>query len=225
MSSSAIPKATPFDSAVAEVQAKIEEMKTTLATLLRLQADYGGAPTAMARGGETEISHDSFFGMTIGDASKKYLSMVKVTKSTADIAEALERGGLKHSSKSFATTVRSILGAREDFTRVPNGDWGLSDWYPGQGRGKKTKPEKPAKAKAGVKAKKTSRPAGAMTRKEKILNVMQADRQKVWTAGDVANAIQDERRLIQATMSVMTKEGELTKNPSGGYLLPKPQAA
>ncbi len=27
--------------------------------------------------------------------------MVKVTKSTADIAEALEHGGLKHSSKDF----------------------------------------------------------------------------------------------------------------------------
>src|SRR5438477_13138557 len=102
MSSSAIPKATPFDSAVAEVQAKIEEMKTTLATLLRLQTEYGGAPSGPARGGgETEISHDSFFGMTIADAAKKYLGMVKATKSTAVIAEALERGGLKHSSKSF----------------------------------------------------------------------------------------------------------------------------
>lgn len=154
MSTSVIPKTTPFDAAVAEVQAKIEELKTTLATLLRLQAEQGGAPSLSAglRGGETEISHDTFFNMTIGEAAKKYLAIVKTTKSTAEIAEGLERGGLKHSSKSFPTTVRSIIGAREDFTRVPNGDWGLTEWYPGMGRGKKPRNEKPKKkAKAGAR--------------------------------------------------------------------------
>jgi hypothetical protein len=154
MSSIAISKATPFDAAVAEVQLKIEELKTTLATLLRLQAEQGGAPspTGGSRGGEAEISHDTFFNMTIGEAAKKYLSIVKTTKSTAEIAEGLERGGLKHSSKSFTTTVRSIIGVREDFTRVPNGDWGLTEWYPGMGRGKKPKAKKPKRArKAGPK--------------------------------------------------------------------------
>ena len=56
--------------------------------------------------------------------------MVKATKATGDIASALELGGLKHSSKDFNTTVRSVLGGREDFLRV-NGDWGLTEWYPG----------------------------------------------------------------------------------------------
>jgi len=99
----------------------------------------------VSRGGETEISHDSFFNMTIADAVKKYLAMVKVTKSTSDISAGLERGGLKHSSKDFSTTVRSILGQREEFTRVPNGDWGLTVWYPGLGRGRKAKSEKTKK--------------------------------------------------------------------------------
>jgi len=145
MSSTAVPKTTPYDPAVAEVHAKLEELKTTLATLLRLQAEYGGSPAIAPsnRGGDSEISHDSFFNMTIGDAAKKYLGMVKVTKSTADIAQALEQGGLKHSSKDFPTTVRSILGPREDFTRVPNGDWGLTEWY---GR-KKLKAEKSKRRK------------------------------------------------------------------------------
>lgn len=149
MSSGAIPKSTPFDAAIAEVRLKIDELTTTLGTLLRLQAEQGGSISPVtSRGGEAEISHDTFFNMTIGEAAKKFLAMVKTTKSTAEIAEGLERGGLKHSSKSFATTVRSIIGAREDFTRVPNGDWGLTEWYPGMGRGRKPTKEKPKRRKA-----------------------------------------------------------------------------
>ena len=217
MSSSAFPKATPFDSAVAEVQAKIEEMKTTLATLLRLQADYGGAPSATSRGGETEISHDSFFGMTIADAAKKYLSMVKATKSTAVIAEALERGGLKHSSKSFPTTLRSILGPREDFTRVPNGDWGLAEWYPGQGRGKKAKPEKPTKRKASKSRSKAVKPK----LEDQIIAAMRADQGKDWTSVEVANAIGARRTSVQSTMSRMAKSGNGIMKSLIGYRLTK----
>lgn len=222
-------KSTPFDSAVSEVQTKIEELKTTLATLLRLQGEYGGAPVAQSRGAETAISHDTFFNMTIGDAAKKYLAMVKSTKSTAEIGTALEQGGLKHSSKAFPTTVRSILGQREDFTRVPNGDWGLTEWYPGMGRGKKPKAEKSAKPKSKAKAAKTGKsaetPAGGPTRKQRIMATIKTDTGKAWTAGEIATATNDERRLIQATMSVMASGGELSKDPDGGYRLPKPGSA
>ena len=51
MNSASNTKATPFDSAVAEVQSKIEDLRTTLATLLRLQTEYGGAPSSGSRGG------------------------------------------------------------------------------------------------------------------------------------------------------------------------------
>lgn len=149
MGSSAVPNATPYDAAIAEVQTKIEELKTTLATLLRLQAEHGSSPSGSVslRGNETDISHDTFFNMTIADAAKKYLLIVKTSKPTAEIAAALERGGLKHSSKDFPTTVRSILGQREEFTRVPNGEWGLTEWYPGMRRGRKAKSEKPKKGR------------------------------------------------------------------------------
>ena len=153
MSSDATPKATPFDSAIAEVESKMADLTVTLAMLLRLKGEHQGnisvAFPAASRGGDSEISHDSFFNMTIGDAAKKYLGMVKATKSTAVIANALEQGGLKHSSKNFATTVRSILGPREDFTRVPNGDWGLTEWY-GRKKLRAEKPKKKRRARAKI---------------------------------------------------------------------------
>jgi len=148
---------TPYDAAIADVQARIQQLQTVLEGLLQLRAQISGAaplpsPSGNRQASETEVQHDTFFGMTIGDAAKKYLAMMKATKSTAEIAEGLERGGLKHSSKSFTTTVRSILGANESFTRVPNGDWGLTEWYSGmrKERKPKAKPAEEVKAKTRV---------------------------------------------------------------------------
>lgn len=236
MSSGAIPKATPFDAAIAEVQAKIEELKTTLATLLRLQAEQGGAPspTAALRGGDAEISHDTFFNMTIGEAAKKYLAIVKTTKSTAEIAEWLERGGLKHSSKSFTTTVRSILGAREDFTRVPNGDWGLAEWYPGMGRGKKPKEEKPARAS---RQKKTSNSGESTPKKRqpirtsqqrkneatpgslniRVLNLLEANPTLTFSAPEIAARLGAHVPSVAAALSAMLKVGKIARPVAGRY--------
>lgn len=141
------PSPSPYDPAIESLENQIRHLQSLLESLKALRLGSDGSPLAFSppgsREAESEVRHDTFFAMTIADAAKKYLSMMKATKSTAVIAEALERGGLKHSSKSFPTTLRSVLGPREEFTRVPNGDWGLSEWYPGQGRGKKAKPEKP----------------------------------------------------------------------------------
>jgi len=165
------PEASPFDSAIAELECQVVKLQTALETLKQLRS--GGTYTATAasitsgaRPGDADVQHDSFFGMTIGDAARKYLSMVKTTKSTAEIAEALERGGLKHSSKDFNTTLRSILGPREEFVRV-NKDWGLTEWYPGMRKDKKAKskamePETPIVAaplsKKGPKGREPSAP-------------------------------------------------------------------
>src|SRR5205814_7831044 len=135
------PESNPYDAAIADLEGRIHNLQLALDTLRQLRAqsgDGGFAPSATsAPRTETDVQHDTFFGMTIGDAAKKYLVMTKATKSTGDVAAALEHGGLKHSSKDFPTTVRSVLGQREDFLRVPNGDWGLAEWYPGIARSKK----------------------------------------------------------------------------------------
>lgn len=224
---------SPFDAAITELEARIRNMQITLETLRQLRAEGGISsapisPPASGRLKDSEVQHDTFFGMTIGDAAKKYLIMMKVTKPTADIATALEHGGLKHSSKDFPTTVRSVLRQREDFTRVPNGDWGLTEWYPGMGRGKKSAPEKqqPAQAKAKPEPKAKSAEAASSTRRERILTTMQADPGKEWTALRISKATNDpQRKYIQAMLSTMAKEGEIVKSTKGYRLPAKPQAA
>lgn len=144
---------SPFDTAITELKNRIRAMQIALETLEQLRSSpegsvTGGVSSSFSRSNDNEVRHDTFFEMTIADAARKYLTMMKATKSNADIAAALEQGGLKHSSKDFPTTVRSVLGQREDFIRVPKGDWGLAEWYPGIGRGRKAKADKPhAKAR------------------------------------------------------------------------------
>ena len=70
----------------------------------------------------------------ITDAVKKYLAMVKKPQDTRVIAEALESGGFRHTSKNFYGTIFSVLRRRAqndgDIVKVTSGLWALTEWYP-----------------------------------------------------------------------------------------------
>jgi len=110
-----------------------------------------------------EIRSDTFFGLSISEAIKKYLAMVKRPQRATDIAKALDEGGLLHSSKSWQATVQTTLTRMKGVVvRVPNG-WGLMEWYPGRNFEKTAKPAPPKKKvrpkkKVSVEAKKKSPP-------------------------------------------------------------------
>lgn len=111
------------------LEAEIDQLKATLALLKELRATPIDRFLTATRPSDIEIRHDSFFEMTYVDAVKKYLGMMGRPQSTKEIADALERGGINHSSKNFAATIRSILCSKKEFIRV-NGDWALSVWHP-----------------------------------------------------------------------------------------------
>ena len=212
---------SPYDAAIADVEARIRSMQMALETLRQLRASALGepapAPGTVSRPPEAEVQHDTFFGMTIADAAKKYLTMMKVTKSNSDIAAALEQGGLKHSSKDFPSNVRSIIGHREDFLRVPNGDWGLAEWYPGQGRGRKPKAAKSARRKAGKRRK----PANGPTLEGRIVDLMKTDANKDWVSSEVAKSLGAHRESVQSTLSRLAKEGKKIAKAEKGYRVVK----
>jgi hypothetical protein len=79
------------------------------------------------------LAGDTFFGMSIPDAIKKFLRIVKKKQSVNAITKALEDGGLQHTSKSFYSTVFTVLKrleTRNEVVKVGK-DWGLVEWYPG----------------------------------------------------------------------------------------------
>jgi hypothetical protein len=89
------------------------------------------------QGVPASVEPDTFFKMTIADAAKKFLRIVKKKQATRAIAEALEKGGITHSSENFTNTVAAIL--RREWKKdggIVNvhGNWGLVEWYPGLNR-------------------------------------------------------------------------------------------
>lgn len=79
------------------------------------------------------IRDDAFFGLSIAEAAKRYLEMVKRKQSVKDIADALERGGLPHTSNNFVNTVGTMINRASmtdpELVRVGRGEWGLAGWY------------------------------------------------------------------------------------------------
>ena len=73
----------------------------------------------------------SFADLTLTDAARAYLDRVKEPQSTAEIADALERGGYPTESRNFRNTVRSVLDrhAKTVGTIVKvHRNWGLAEW-------------------------------------------------------------------------------------------------
>lgn len=86
------------------------------------------------------LETDSFFNMSIPEAAKKYLSIVKKPQSTKKIADALKAGGLISTSQNFPNNVRTILTRVErvsgDVVKVKK-NWGLGEWYKGKNQTKR----------------------------------------------------------------------------------------
>ena len=101
-----------YEAAIRDLEAERQEIDLLIEGLKRRRAKDGGESGGMASrpADAGNIADDAFFSMTVADAARKYLGMVKQTKTTAEIAEALLRGGLKSSAFDLPSTVRSIMG-------------------------------------------------------------------------------------------------------------------
>jgi hypothetical protein len=81
-----------------------------------------------------EIPPGLFFKLSVAEAAKRYLGLVKRKQTTQQIADALERGGFHHTSTRWRNTVYTAL---DRAAKLPNAtivklasEWGLAEWYP-----------------------------------------------------------------------------------------------
>ena len=79
-----------------------------------------------------EIHGDTFVGLIIPEATAKYLSMVgRPARTTPEITEALNRGGISSNQGTIATVLGRGHNAGEgNVVRAGKGLWGLAEWYP-----------------------------------------------------------------------------------------------
>ena len=139
----------------AAIEAAIAAVRLAVST--GAQVAMGSSATGATRPIDpTSIPGDAFFGLSIGEAAKKYLTIVKRKQSVREIADALDRGGLPHSSSNFVATVGTMLNraARgdQDLVRIGRGEWGLAGWY--GNRRPKQEPVKRGKKRGGRRGRK-----------------------------------------------------------------------
>ena len=152
-------ESNPYAAVLADLEKERDQINGMIAMIKRrmgLSVEDGPVASALSSGSSgpeaAEIRSDTFFGMGIADAIKKYLAMVKRPQKASQIARALDEGGLLHSSKSWLATVQTTLTRMKGVViRVPNG-WGLLEWYPGRNFEKKA----PQKRKSKKRRKGTS---------------------------------------------------------------------
>jgi hypothetical protein len=117
----------PYEAVIADLEARKAQIEATI-TNLKAIAAQAGLPSGPSGGGG--LGPGAFLGMSIPEATKKYLSNARGKKSTQEVIDALTEGGLP---KSKYSTVYSILRRREsqvgDIVNM-DGDWGLKEWYP-----------------------------------------------------------------------------------------------
>ena len=91
----------------------------------------GRQPSSTGQTGE--IRSDAFFQMTLGDAVKKYLGIMKRPRKAAQIAKALEDGGVMSQAKNFYANVSTALRRLKeagDVVQIPDTKaWAMARWY------------------------------------------------------------------------------------------------
>jgi hypothetical protein len=120
-----------LESKISTLQATVENLRNIRSIVSQITQSPAAIQGQRTAQGITDFGHDAFFGMTVGDAAKKYLKAVKKTVSVPVLVDALLAGGLKSASTNMRENVRSILGRHPDFVRI-NGEFGLTEWYPGR---------------------------------------------------------------------------------------------
>ena len=135
-----------YEAVLADLEDKRTAIENAIAGVRQILGQAGASNLGHVSGSftvttEDAIPSDFFFKMSIFDAVKKYLGAAKGPRSTMQIVEALEKGGLTHASKDIRKTVSTILNqkAKEDVPEIVKikKKWGLPAWYPGMRKNKK----------------------------------------------------------------------------------------
>jgi hypothetical protein len=139
---------------LADLLRQVADTKKTINMLYELagetppfgQEELGVSATEAGNNGLKTLRPDEYFGKRMGDAVemvlKRYKAMGKVPVEFDTIFNCLKEGGFGFSSpdeKNARNGVSVVLSKNPDFIRLPNGGWGLQEWYPNAIKEKKAK--------------------------------------------------------------------------------------
>ncbi len=142
-----------YSAVLADLESRKAELESAIAAITSILAAGGGGSSDGVISPEN-IPVGAFLRLSIADATKRFLDMVKTKQTVPQIIKALERGGLPPAKYQ---TVYAVLRRREsqfgDIIRFGD-EWALSEWYPNNpGLRKRTPEPSKGKKKATTKAK------------------------------------------------------------------------
>jgi hypothetical protein len=122
-----------------EERANLDRMITWVQGKLgKVEASALSIPTSMPSSSQGTVMRsprlrpDTFFKMSVQEAIRECLNIMRRPMSARDITNALQDGGLTHKAKDLYQTVfPTLMRMKEkgEVDKLANGDWGLSDWY------------------------------------------------------------------------------------------------
>lgn len=171
---------------------------------------------------DVTLHADTFFGLSIVEAAKKYLRMARRAQHVTAIAAALEQGGLKKPTDNvlYGVLVRAAKG--RDVIKVGKGMWGLSEWYPRAAKEPAVVKERRGARRAKAKTSGRSRRAGRVARPADSRPAPAAAAQPGARLADVATEIiRGAGKPIHATeiTKLVNERGvKMARLPIEGYL-------
>jgi hypothetical protein len=125
-----------WEAVIADLEAKKAQLDSVIQAIrgiANLGVLVGTVPTTQ----NGSIPSDAFLGMSIPEATKKLLGIVRKRLGTPEIIRMLSQGGLPEPAYN---TAYAVLRRRQqqvgDIVNI-NGDWGLKEWTPGYNPPKK----------------------------------------------------------------------------------------
>ena len=136
--SSMIAQLKEQQTALGQAIGALEKLESLGFGSMQAPNELGGGGSGISRA----VEPDTFYGMSIAEAAKKYLNMSGKKPQTTDaITDALGRGGVNATRDSVGTILVRVANQDGDIVRVGRGLWGLFEWYPGRQRRTKKRPE------------------------------------------------------------------------------------
>jgi len=228
------PENLDYSAIIGDLEAKRAALDATI-TAFRAAQSLGalgqpgdGMTTALpfsASGSEVPVG--AFLGKSIPEAAKLCLQIVKRKMTSREIADALRKGGIESTSKSFPNLVHTILirAAKPggDLVKMDKSYWGLAAWYPAgmrssgtadkrlEKRGRKRRRGRPAKSEDGPKLLSGPSPTN------RIVQVLKSKPGAEFSPQDVAVPANVSPQVAALTLGRLVAAKQAEKTSSGKY--------
>lgn len=142
-------KTVDYEAVLADLIARRDKLNSAISGIESMLG-IASSPTTSNRNvdhkNDSIIQEDSFFGMTVLEAAKKYLAMGKKPMPVSSITDALKQGGYLFQTGNPLNTVQAVLSRSHsnsgDVVRVSKGTFGLAEWYSNRAKRKKSNGDK-----------------------------------------------------------------------------------